>query len=526
MCGIAGLIGRRPDGLAVVNAMLDAIAHRGPDDRAVSRPAAGVVFGHVRLSIIDLSSAGRQPMTGAGEKQLIFNGEIYNYVELRRELGDSYDFRSRSDTEVILAAYDKWGARCVERLDGMFAFALWDARARAVLLARDRVGIKPLYVASAADGTVLFASEIKALLANGLVGAKVNADRLFDFLAVRMLDHTTQTMFVGVEQLAPGTTTWIDVMDGSRRRRRYWRLPNVPEKERRPLSAGVVKEFRTLLDEVLEIHLRSDVPLGVFVSGGLDSSTIACLAARHYSKPADLHLVSARLVRPTAENALVPEVQRATGGTLHERYQTASEFVADFAGVLFHHDEPFADASMYAHYDLCRTARRAGVTVLLSGNGGDEVLGGYHFYLFALLGHRLRRGRLGAWSRLARRMAQENGYSFPRLLERSISYAMPQCLRDAGREWTARRSPLLRREFFKDGRLQFFRGYPGRDLFSEYVLNGLERYTLPGFLHYEDRNSMAFGVEVRVPFLDHRLLEFAAGLRPEALVGAGRTKEL
>lgn len=516
MCGIAGVVGDTALH-AELPTMLSRIAHRGPDGDGIWR-TQGVSFAHARLSIIDTSDAGAQPMRDPETGNVIvYNGEIYNNVELRDELARDYPFASHCDTEAILAAYRRWGRDCLEHLRGMFAFALWDEERQEVFLARDRVGIKPLYYREG-SGYFLFASEIKALLEIGGLTHSMNEEAAVEFMAARHLDTGAHTMFNEVRQLLPATACVVKA-DGNRGGEfRYWSPPAVGE---RAFDEDAYRELYDFYDDTVRLHLQSDVPIGSFVSGGLDSSSVACLASQRL-EPGSLHTFSMMLEDPNEENALIPLVQRYVGGVDHELHLGGESFFDDLPEVIYHHDEPIPDGSMFAHYELCRLAREAGIPVVLSGSGGDEVFGGYPSHVYSLLGRFLKRAQLAKLLREISALTANRHESTAHFLARSLQEILPLGLRNHIKRRQAVGS-LSHTELQPAIGSYDFSIVQDADPYRANYLHNLCHWSVPPFLHYEDRNSMAFGVEARVPLLDHRMVEFVAQFDPAALL-AGRSK--
>src|SRR3954470_10685206 len=388
MCGIAGWVSVDPLGPEVrarVLAMRDVITHRGPDEAGlhIDEHAA---LAHRRLSIVDLST-GQQPLSNEdGTIRVIFNGEIYNHAEVRRDLeSHGHQYRTKSDTETIVHAYEQWGDDCVSRFRGMFAFALWDAPQRRLLLVRDRLGIKPLYWAQVGD-TLLFGSEIKALLASGLVHAAANTAALPELLGTRYLSGT-RTLFRGVHKLLPGHQ--LVFQNGDTRVRQYWDVP-VGKRQGRMDARSAVARFRELLEESVRLRLMSDVPLGMFLSGGIDSSAIAALMARMVDRPLqtfsgafdDSALATPeRRRRGGGFNELnyARDVATAIGAVSHEIVIDDRDFFGALPKLVWHEDEPIAHPSSVPLYFVSALARRH-VTVVLTGEGSDELLAGYGKY--------------------------------------------------------------------------------------------------------------------------------------------------
>jgi asparagine synthase (glutamine-hydrolysing) len=522
MCGIAGIVGEGAEHqLAALARMSERIAHRGPDDSGVWT-SAHVALAHRRLSIIDLSHDGHQPMTSDCERySIVFNGEIYNYRELRSELEAAGEiFRGGSDTEVLLVALRRWGADALSRCNGMWAFALWDARKRTLFAARDRFGKKPFYYALH-QGRFHFASEIKALLAVPGFVTKPEPSAVADFAAERISDHVETTFFSGVLQLLPAHV--LTYRDGSVSTSSYWSLPIVENGDYRAADAD---EIRDTLKSAVELRLRADTSLGCLLSGGLDSSTVTCLTQELTSNPNARHAFSTVYDKAYAEADGIPAVREIHPEIVfHPDRPTAEQFWRDLPEVLWHQEQPFGDASMIAHYNLMRLARRNNVPVLLSGQGADEVFAGYPGYLWTYLGSRLRLGDLGAFLCFFRDAARYQ--SVP--LKSVALNALPPFLVPTAKRFSGIMSlDWLAPEFRKTTANIFHSSdrYPNADPLDQALLQSIEVRTLPGFLHYEDRNSMAHGVETRLPFLDYRLAELLFRQPPAAKVAGGMSKRL
>jgi asparagine synthase (glutamine-hydrolysing) len=533
VCGIAGCVDLE-HGLEAPNelvaAMTDVLRHRGPDDAGMVADGP-VTLGHRRLSIIDLSPAGHGPMPSPdGSLWLTFNGEIYNYIELREELRAlGREFHTESDTEVLLVAYAQWGTAMLDRLNGMFAFAIWDSRASTVLLARDRFGVKPLYYTTAA-GRFRFASEIKGLLVDPAVPRAANDARILEFLAYGLADHTAETMFDGVLQLPPGSYLEVRPYEPVPTPVRWYTL-RPAEQSSKPLGART----RELLDSAITLRLRSDVPVGVSLSGGMDSSSVLGVAsslrsAEGIEAPQSF---SARSSDPaTDEHVYAAQVVAATGSRNAEVLPSFDGLVEELDSIVWHMDEPFHSPSVYGQRKVDELARNAGVIVLLDGQGGDEVLGGYRYHLGPFLAETARtRGWRAARREIA--LLHENAQVGRSLLAGLLAYhALPVpdgIRRGAVTRYASHRrldpaalDPDFRR---RAGPPTSRRHRPQSTLLAE-RREGLLRTSLPALLRYEDRNSMAFSVEARTPFLDFRLVERALALPASDLVRGGWTKAI
>lgn len=519
MCGITGIVGKNANHHLLAQ-MVKSISHRGPDGQGTW--SNGIFsLGHLRLSIIDLSERASQPMvchvTG---NRLSFNGEIYNYREIKAELTGHYPFRSDSDSEVILAAYNRWGTDAISKFRGMFAFAIYDQEKGKLLIARDRFGIKPLYYRQYND-TFIFSSEIKGLI--GLKGLyhTPNLKKIYGFIAYRHLDTDSDTFFNEVKQLPPASYSWIDEDGKMISPSSYWQ-PSLPGSKH--FGESDKESFKEALTESVRFHLRSDVPVASFVSGGLDSSTIVFEAADLLGSSYKLQTFSSILEVKTEENALIEVAHKHLQGAVHHTLQLdGSNFLEELPLITYHHDEPLADASMYAHWELCKLARKNGIKVLLSGNGGDEVLGGYASHIYALLGRILKSRDWKDLTDHIQQFSQNRAESALHLFTRSVYELIPYSLREYLKHRSSHVAADLITGDFSPKDYNYYH-YRNNDPYTANLFNNLCSWTVPPFLHYEDRNSMAFGIEIRVPMLDHVFFEFVTTYRPEDLLN-GRSKQ-
>jgi asparagine synthase (glutamine-hydrolysing) len=547
MCGIAGLIDlaghrqRLEPALAVMNRL---IAHRGPDGSGTwTGPRGDVGLTHRRLAIIDLTPSGRQPMVaplgggraGAADLAISYNGEIYNYRELRSELADGWAFRSESDTECILAAYARHGEDCVRHLRGMFAFALWDERKRRLFCARDRFGIKPFYYAEI-GGRLYFASEAKALLPF-LPAIETDPAALAEYLTFQYTIGA-HTLFAGVKQLLPGHA--LAVEDG---RVRVWRYWDVSFDVDHGQNARQVRErLGALVGESLRLHLRSDVPVGAYVSGGIDSSLAAILAAD--ADPGNKLGFHGRFTEFPGydESRYAAMVAERTGGRLHVADITAGDFRARMRDVVYHLDFPVAGPGAFPQYVVSELAARH-VKVVLGGQGGDEIFGGYARYLLAYFEQCIKAaidgtyrdgnyvvtiesivpnlGLLREYKPMMQEFWREGLFGalderYFRLIDRSTDMG-------AEVEWRA----LDKARVFEDFRAIFNSSANVRkEAYFDKMTHFDFKCLLPALLQVEDRMSMAHGLESRVPFLDHPLVEFAARVPADIKFAGGKMKDL
>jgi asparagine synthase (glutamine-hydrolysing) len=517
MCGLCGI--HAPAGIAdadraCVERMTAVLAHRGPDDEGRwSDPQ--VALGHRRLAVIDLPG-GHQPMVSDdGRLALVYNGEVYDFRDLRRQLeGRGHRFRTAGDTEVILRGYEEWGDEVVARLRGMFAFALWDGRRGRLLLARDRLGVKPLYYHEGVDGRLVFASEIKALLLDPAVPRELNDARLGEYLAFRDV-YGGETLFRGVRELPPGTVAVRE--GGSLRLREYWStsVPAVPRHETRD-RAALVERGRRMLADAVESRLVSDVPVATLNSGGLDSSVVTAIAAERHDGPLDSFCVG--FADADFDERPFARVVAARAATVHHEIELSAERLeAEVDRLTWANDEPLPMSNSIGIHLICAEAKAAGITVVLSGEGADEVFGGYRGYSRVM--RRASSARVPGARALARvappvgRLAGLRRVLHPDFLATANAFT-PLPL--VGELLPGGPDPLARRrELWPGGR------DGGADLF------GFDQRTyLQPVLQRQDRMGMAAAIEAREPMLDHRLVEWANALPGSVKLAGGATKSL
>ena len=513
MCGLCGIVEfDAPPARATVEGWLDELAHRGPNGRGVLAED-GVCLGHLRLAIIDLSDAGLQPMPDeSGRVHLLHNGEIYNYLELRAELETKgHRFHTATDTEVMLAAYREWGERCVERFNGMWAFVLWDVERRTFFASRDRFGIKPLYYRLDGD-RLSFASEPWLLR-----GASPRADpgAVRDYLEQGWLDEGERTFFEGVRRLPPAHNLRFDA--SGLRVERYWRLePSDPPAD----PAAAVREL--FLDAV-RLQLRSDVPVGTALSGGIDSTAIAVAVAAHGH---ERQKTVTAFFEDTGfdERPYARAVVEQTGAEAHWISFTADELVANLPAIVRAQGEPFGSTSIAAGWHVMREAGRAGLTVMLDGQGGDELFAGYR----AAYGYRLADlVASGEVTELRRELAafwSQHGSSPLSAVGVLARPFLPERLGAAARARLKGSATLAHPDLRALDRPADTNGAAFPDRLRRHLFRTLSSRGLPELLRYEDRNSMAHSIEARVPFLDHRLVELAYSLDGAQLIARGQTK--
>ena len=538
MCGIGCLIGVGGGGVSsgTLDAFTDAVAHRGPDGRGTAlfslgsggglEPASAgsdcaVGLGHRRLSILDLTDAGAQPMASSdGRFHIVYNGEVYNHVELRSELErDGFSFESHCDTEVVLAAYARWGNDCFRRFNGMWALAILDLERNAVVVSRDRFGIKPLYY-SRHGGVLAFASEMKQFRTLPGFSSEPNPDACVAYL-LNGYEIPPDTFVRGVKVFPAASYAEIDLgssgLDFSPSR--FWN-PDGISVDRGIRAEDASADIARLFLDAVRLRLRSDVPVGSCLSGGLDSSAI--FASMGGLEPGtEFSAFSACFDDPRSDERPFMEMMVSSVKSRHVKvFPQPDEFTADFADFLSQHDEPVGSASVYAQYRVMKAAREAGVPVLLDGQGGDELFSGYWPTYFLYLDGLRRRG---AYGKLA---AQAAGAALPggnqRLLWEAFG-TFAEYRRRSNLDFAYRIDASKSADFAeRAGAYQKYRNMSS----EEYRIFELTELRLPRLLKWEDRNSMAFSIESRVPLLDVDLVERVLSIPPEANMRRGWTKYL
>jgi asparagine synthase (glutamine-hydrolysing) len=540
MCGIAGLFdtrGARPIDAGLLDRMTDSLLHRGPDERGVFT-APGVGLGHRRLSIIDLSS-GQQPMqTPDGRITVTYNGEIYNFKDVRSQLEDyGYKFRTHSDTEVILHAWAEWGEDCVKQFRGMFAFAIYDKRTQTLFLARDRLGVKPIYFCMLTGGLLLFGSELKAILAHPGVRRDIDTIAVEDFFAYGYIPEP-RTILSSVRRLPAGHTLTVKRGQPYGLPKSYWDIDFT--KTHKGSEADLADELHARMQEAVKIRLMSEVPLGAFLSGGVDSSAVVALMAGLSAEP--VNTCSIGFDVPNYDESRYAQM---VAERFHTKHRSRIVSVDDFELIdrlVEAFDEPFADASALPTYRVSELARET-VIVALSGDGGDEMLAGYRRHrlhaaeervrsalplglrkpLFGFLGRAYPKMDWAPQMLRAKTTFQSLGMSTGEAYFNSVAV-----LRDDVRNRLL--TPLFRAEVggYRASELlsEIINGAPAEDGLSKVQYADMKVW-LPGdILTKVDRTSMAVSLEAREPLLDHKLLEWAAGVPPHLRIKAGQGKYL
>lgn len=529
MCGIAGYISRdREIDRTTFEKMVDIIEHRGPDSRGTYYDNK-LALGHRRLAIIDTSSAGQQPFVYNEKYIVVFNGEIYNYIELRNNLeSEGYVFNTKSDTEVLVASYDKWGSECVSHFNGMWAFAIYDKEKQIVFCSRDRFGVKPFYYCDL-DNMFLFGSEIKQILCFDEVKAKANRDRLYEYLIWGSIDFTNETMFESIFQLRPGENLLYDLSRRSYIIQKYYEIKISPQK-----GENCFEKFRSDFFESVKLRLRADVPVGYCLSGGLDSSAIVSVADNLSASGQGLkeqHTITSCFDDERYdEREYANEVIDNTNVVPHYVFPDVTHLFDDLDKIIWHMDEPFGSTSIYAQWNVFKAAADNKLKVMLDGQGADEQLAGYTNFYMVYFVYLIRKMK---WVKLLKeireyvrlRSVNEKHISAKNLIIASFAQAlMPSGIRRflIPRMYKGVKSPFPVDEMIRLAKKrQIYNATKYKQYFHDSIYCGMQE-----LLHYEDRDSMAFSVESRVPFLDYRLVETIAKIPFEEKISDGITKSV
>ncbi len=573
MCGIAAIISPNPKPLSFdILQMANAIRHRGPDGEGFALISAGrdprffsgadtvheswsfeipyrptaeiskagdllshVAFGHRRLSILDLSQTGHQPMFRPEPGLVItYNGEIYNYLELRAELEKrGHRFSTGTDTEVLLCAYEEWGPDCLHRFNGMFAFVLYDLKRNQVFAARDRFGVKPLYFWRSPDGVVAFASEIKQFTVLPGWSAKLQHQRAYEYLNFGLTDHTEETLFSGVRQVRGGEMITLSMADacGEIRPVRWYELkPTAVRFD----YAEAVDYFRELFFDAVRLRLRSDVPVGTALSGGLDSSSIVCAVhhlLNHSSKKDFQNTFSAcSKIKRFDESRFINSVVQKTNVKPHYTQPSLSELFLELEKIIWHHDEPFASTSVFAEWKVFELVAQTDVKVTLDGHGADEMLAGYHGYFIPFYMNLLLRGQFFTLARELQAARRNHGRANHHLAQALFRLLVPAPARSFVKKLVSHgvsHTDWLNGNVLKSNATNPFETYGGmaRSI-REFSYDQMLHSSLPKQLKWADRDSMAHSIESRAPFLDYRLVEFLLGCPDSFKIASGTTKRI
>lgn len=536
MCGIAGLIDfkKKPVDRKILLEMTRALAHRGPDDKGIFIDQ-NVGLAHRRLSIIDLSKAGHQPMFYDNKNlAIVYNGEIYNYLEIREELQKKgYKFKSQTDTEVILASYKEWGPDCLQHFNGMWALAIYDRKKKLIFCARDRLGVKPFYYFFDKN-KFIFASEIKAILKHPEISAKQNDHIIWDYLVCGLVDHSEETFFKGIKELRPGH--YLVLRKEKIEIRKYWDLdPNKQTDQKN--DRYYTEQFKELFLDSVRLRLRSDVPIGTCLSGGLDSSAIVSAVNEFLKQDGKIDQIGQwqktfssvydkKKYLGCDEREFINEVIRKTKVKSHLVFPDDKKLIQEIDKVIYHQDYPFGSTSIYAQWNVFRLARKNKVKVMLDGQGSDELLAGYHSFFGVYLAKLLKNFQFSRffWEAISYSKNHQTSLTaifyglFLDSAKRGIfGSSLSKILKNKWQEYDLFQDSW--RNKFQPFKLAVSTG----DVFKKGLHNSL-KLGLPSLLRYEDRDSMAFSIESRVPFLDYRLVEFIYSLPDNQKIRNGQTK--
>lgn len=525
MCGITGIFSENKISrfdVELVQKMNDIQKHRGPDDEGIYS-GAHCVLGHRRLSIIDLSSDGHQPFSSEdGRFHLVYNGEIYNYIELREELeGLGWQFRTKTDTEVLLKAFLEYGERCLSKFNGMFAFAIYDSQKHSIFFARDRVGIKPLYYAQSGS-KLYFASEIKALRKIPLQIFSINYQTLFDYLVFNRTDIFDETFYNEVQRIPKG---YYGTYDNSGLKLIQWWNPedyikNINYKD----SLDTIQDkIKSILLSAVQLRMRSDVPVGSCLSGGLDSSILLGILYHHNNVENDYSTFTASFPGHSLDEIeYVDCLNKRYPFKNYRTFPSADKMFDELQDFVYTNDEPTTNYSFYSQYRVMKLAKEHGITVLLDGQGGDESFAGYqYFHGFYLNGLFRNKNYLRLGNELMKIIVRRQD----KLAYQTFLF---QILPDSKRQKILKKTlPHINSDFYYEyiDRSRIFNDFfDAKDLNTSLVRHF--QYKLEHLLRMEDRNSMAFSLEARVPYLDYRLIEYVLGIPEDLKIKAGETKYL
>jgi len=514
MCGINGFNWNNKDLIEKMNCDL---RHRGPDDEGVFVDEE-VSLGHLRLSIIDLSKNGHQPMSDLqGKFHIIYNGEVYNFKSLREELESlGYSFKSNTDTEVILYSYIQWREGCLEKFNGMFAFVIYDSENKSLFLARDRVGIKPLYYYfDKKNKKIMFSSEIPPLLRHE-IDISPNKKIIKDFLLYNITDHTEETFFEGIKKIPRGCYATFDLKRCEMDIKEWYNIKYSLK------FAGTyekaISKFRDLMMDSVNIRLISDVPVGTCLSGGIDSSTIACLIGRS-RKIKTFSAVYEGFERD--ESKYISIVSEKMGMENYRAQPTPERLKKDLLKIVKLIGEPFPSASIYAQNCVQELAKKNGVTVVLDGQGADELLAGYHYFIGFYLSSLLKSFKIKRFSSECLNLIKGKNYKI------AIQFLLYLMLPYIAKKYIFLHESILSSELKNDSvaSTEYFRKFSNCSTLGQSLEFHL-LYRLEQLLKWEDRNSMGNQTESRVPFLDYRIIEFVSGLPDDFIIREGKTKAL
>ena len=532
MCGIAGCISNEGKiDRGKFNKMVDIISHRGPDDRGTFFEN-NLALGHRRLSIIDLSRDGHQPFFYNDEYIIVFNGEIYNYLELKEYLVQKgYHFRTRTDTEALIASYCFWGEECVEHFNGMWSFAIYDRKKHQIFCSRDRFGVKPFYYTEQ-EGLFLFASEIKQFFEMLEKNPKANKDTLLQFIIRGNMDYSAETMFKDIYQLPGGYNLIYNLKEHTWHIKQYYDIRKIHETKIDYEEA--CKQFRDKFYDSVNLRLRSDVPLGYCLSGGLDSSAIVCMAdniVKNRGGEEEQHTISSCFEdKRYDEQEYIDEVVEHTSVISHKVFPEETDLFNLLDDIIWHMDEPFGSTSIYAQWNVFKAAQDCQLKVMLDGQGADEQLAGYTNFYMVMFADCLKKGQIKKFLKERKIYKKNRAITELHISSKKIVLSAIGTLIIPNRYFLKRlyysfsykRLPFTKKQLYQALKSELI--YPvqdARDYIAESMRNGMA-----SLLHFEDRDSMAHSIESRVPFLDYQLAEMIYAMPFDHKLREGITKAM
>lgn len=519
MCGISGIINKNKKVVekSEIKNINDLISHRGPDDEGFYMEK-NFAFGHRRLSILDLTSDGHQPMHYLHRYTITYNGEIYNYLEIKEELlKDGYIFSSHTDTEVILASYDKWGEKCVEKFNGMWAFAIYDNEKEIIFCSRDRFGIKPFYYTEIGD-KFIFGSELKQLL-EFYDENKCNKEILIDFIVTGIQEHTNEVFFKDIYKLEQSHNLIYDLKNNGYQIKKYYSI----NFEYNPTSLDEsIKAYEKELERAIDYRLRSDVKVGTCLSGGLDSSSVAAIAGKKYQEKSGKKFIAIHaksIEKETDESDFAKIVAEASTLDLKIVEPTIKDFKENIEEVIYTQEEPFGSPSIYMQYFVMQKARDIGCTVMLDGQGGDETLLGYEKYYPSAYVDVYKKSGL---FKTLKEIRNSNKNNAKMTLSWIAKYTIGSLFSNLRKKEYNRRTSFMKSYINNFNFLdELAKNYLDINKLQEYEI----KYTnLPVLLRYEDKNSMRHSIETRLPFIDYKTLENALNINIKHKIKDGWTK--
>lgn len=523
MCGIAGIIATKEEHLHSIKKMTDIIQHRGPNGNNIYQ-WNNVALGHLRLSIIDLSEGGKQPMHWHEQYTITYNGEVYNYIEIKKELEEKgYSFSSHSDTEVMLAAYDCWKEDCLSHFNGMFAFAIIDKANNKLFCARDRFGVKPFYYYQRED-YFAFASEIKAFTVLQGWQAIANKERVYEFLKFGLQDLTHETMFENVYQLKGGHYLLFDLTTGEKQIQKWFDITQPVDYES---SSSAEETFKKLFSSSVNLRLRADVKVGSCLSGGLDSSSVVLTVneqLRALNKEELQETVSSCFEnKKYDEQEYIDAVVEKAKCINHKIFPDLTDLYKQLSKIVWHQDEPFGSTSVFAQWSVFKKAREENITVMLDGQGADEILAGYHSYYGVYLWELIKKGEFKKLNSEIKGVKSlglySNGFIVKEIIKNAVPLPVWLTIKKLGKKEKDCISYTYQSTKHTADDISF--SSVQQMSYSQVVSSNL-----PMLLHFEDRDSMAFSIEARVPFLDYRLAQFIYNLPASEKISNGITKSV